>query len=79
MRHYEVIEYSECFWVRRIGSDTPIVYFEGTGEREEYLANRAAGLLGIGLAHRNAGRNERAVKQTQMVRELPGVQWWNHE
>lgn len=74
--HYEVIEYSECMWVRRIGSETPIVYFEGTGQREEYLAYRAAMFLSRGLGFRNSGKSEHAVKQTQMVRELPGVKWY---
>jgi len=77
MKSYEVVEYSECMWVRRVGAETPICYFEGTTERSEYLANKAAGLLGVGLAHRKANRLGREQKQRDMVRDLPGVKWWN--
>lgn len=79
MKSYEVIEYSDCMWVRKVGDDNPICYFQGVGERQKYLANRAAGLLGVGLSHLRQGRYERVRQQWEMVRDLPGVKMWEHE
>lgn len=75
--HYEVVEYDECMWVRRVGADTPVLYFEGIGQREEYLAYRAAMFLSRGLSLRENGNSAKAVKQAHLVRDLPGVKWWN--
>lgn len=75
--HYEVVEYSDCYWVRRVGANTPVLYFEGVTAREEYLAYRAAMFLSRGQTLRESGNSERAVKQVGLVRELPGVCWWN--
>ncbi len=79
MQRYEVVEYSGCQWVRRVGESDPTLYFEGTSEDVVDVANKAAGLLAIKLVQEERGRYQRAQDQMELVLGLPGVHVWKRE